>query len=152
MVEFFEKHLAAYAASDWDAYKADLASDVVYEEMSTGTRATGPDAYVNAVARWKKAFPDLKANIRRTFMLGDIGVAEVEWEGTQSGPLETSFGTLPPSNKRGSVKACIISRLKDGKVAETRHYFDQLTILQQTGAGAFAGAAAREAAQPEMRH
>jgi steroid delta-isomerase-like uncharacterized protein len=153
MEDFFEKHLAAYAASDWDAYKADLLPDVIYEEIATGTRVTGADEYLEAVSRWKAAFPDLKATILRTLVFGDVGVAEVEWEGTQSGALETSFGTPPATNKRVSVKGVIISRLKDGKLAESRHYFDQLTLLRNLGAGPFAGAAvAREAPQPELRH
>jgi len=137
MEEMLRKHLAAYAESDWDAYKADLAGDCVYEEIASGKRVSGIENYLEAIKRWKIAFPDLTATVKKVFESGDTIVAEVEWAGTHKGPLETPFGTLPATNKFGRVGAVLISKQKDGKIVETRHYFDQLTVLVQIGAPTF---------------
>ena len=148
MEEMLRKHLAALATSDWDAYKADLAADCVYEEIASRKRVTGIDNYLAAIKVWKTAFPDLTATVKKVFESGDTIVAELEWAGTHKGPLETPFGTLPATNKFGRVGAVLISRAKDGKIAETRHYFDQLTVLAQIGAPMFGARPAEPSAQP----
>jgi steroid delta-isomerase-like uncharacterized protein len=151
MEELIKRHMAAFASSDWDTYRADLAPDAIYEEIATGARAEGIDEYVATVSSWKKVFPDAAATVKNTMALGDTLIAEVEWSGTQSGPLETPFGTLPPTNKSVRVGAVLISKIRDGKIAETRHYFDQLTILEQVNVGAFfAPTPQPEAAQPAV--
>lgn len=156
MLELMKKHLAAYSAGNWDEYKADLATDVIYEEMATQQRVQGADEYIKFVQRWKRAFPDLTATVTGGFEAGDSAVAEIEWEGTQTAAFEGPFGTIQPTNKRGKVKAVIVAKTKDGKVVETRHYFDLLTILMQLGlapmAGVGAPAAAKPAEAPPARH
>jgi predicted ester cyclase len=74
-------------------------------------------------------------------------VAELEWEGTHRGPLDTPFGIVPATNQRGSVNAVLISTFKDGKIVASRHYFDQMTVLMQVRAAPTAEAP-RPAAQP----
>ena len=140
-----KRHLAALASSDWDAFAADLAPDVSYEEVASRKRASGIAEYVEAVKVWKRAFPDLKATIKREFSAGDMIVTEVEWEGTHRGPLDTPFGTLPATGKTGRVSAVLIGRTKGDKLAEERHYFDQLTVLSQISAAPFATPTARGA-------
>jgi len=148
MGEMLRKHLAAYAASDWEAYRAGLGADCVYEEIATGTRVTGIDDYLAAGKRWKTAFPDLEATFKAVVESGDTVVAEVEWTGTHKGPLETPVGTLPATNKFGRVGAVMIVKLKDGKIIEARHYFDQLTLLAQIGVPAFGARPTAPSAQP----
>lgn len=136
MLELAQRHFAAFAANDWETYKADLAPDVTYEEVATGQVAKGRDSYVETVKRWKTPFPDLKANVLNSYSSGDFMITELEWVGTQTGPLPSPFGILPPTNKLGSVKAVLISKIKDGKISEARHYFDLMTVFMQAGAGA----------------
>lgn len=133
MLELLQRHLAAYAAADWAGYKADLASDVVYEEIPTGKRAIGPDAYVEAVKAWKVAFPDSKGTIERFTSSGDIGVAEFEWGGVHKGALETPFGTLPATNQTIRVPSVLITKVENGKFVQVRLFFDMLNLLRQLG-------------------
>lgn len=145
-VELGKRHLDAYNNDNWDLYKADLADNVKYEEVATRTTATGKDQYVETVRRWKKGFPDTKAKILTQFSAGDTVISEVEWTGTHSGPLDSPFGTIPPTNSRGSVRAVLVTRFANGKITEVRHYFDIMTILAQTGVLAKMGAAAERKA------
>jgi predicted ester cyclase len=46
------------------------------------------------------------------------------------GPL----GTIPPTGKRVEVKAVQVVKVRGDKIAETRHYFDLMGLLQQVGA------------------
>lgn len=149
-----KKHLDDLAAARWDDYKAAFATDVVYEELPTRTRVQGADAYVNAVQRWKRTFPDLKGTLLSSFQTGDKAIAEIEWEGTQSGPLDTPFGTIQPTNKKGRVRGVLVLTMKGDKITESHHYFDLLTVLAQAGAmpGLAAMAQPATTAAPPPKH
>lgn len=149
-----KKHLADLSASNWGDYKASLASDAVYEEVATHLRVKGADEYVKIVQRWKRAFPDLKATVLSTFAFGDKVFAEVEWEGTQTGPLEGPFGTIAPTNKRGVIKAAIVATVKNDKAVEVHQYFDVLTLLSNLGIAPYATAPTptAKAGAPAPRH
>lgn len=147
MLDLIKRNLDAFAASDWDAYKATYAPDVIYEEIATARRTTTADDLVELDKGWKAAFPDAKANVKSLYAAGDIAVAEVDWEGTHNGALQTSAGTVAASNKRVKVGAVLIQRVKDGKIVEVRHYFDMLGLLQQIGAPML-GAEKPKAEQP----
>lgn len=134
MLELLQRHLAAFADSDWDAYKADLAPDAVMEEIPTGKRATGADSFMETAKFWKAAFPDGKGTLTRSFDVENGFIAEVEWEGTHQGALTTPFGTMPPTNKRVHVRAALITTVRDGKIAEVHHYFDVMSLMLQLGA------------------
>lgn len=142
MLDMIKKHLAHFEVGNWDAYKADLDPNVVYDEPATMQRATGPEEFLKAIQRWKRAFPDLKGTVVTGFVSGDQVVAEVAWEGTHTGILEGPLGTIPPTNKRGTLRSAMILTLKNGKIAEERHYFDLLTILRQLGVVPLAGVTA----------
>lgn len=155
MLELLKEHLAQFAAGDWDNYKAALAPNAVYEETATMQKANGPEAIVEHMKRWKRAFPDSEAKFINGFESGDQLIAEIEWNGTHSGPLEGPFGTIQATNKRGTLRAVIVAEVKDKKVASVRHYFDLLTLLTQMGVTPFAGApqpSAKPAQVPPTRH
>ena len=139
MLDIIKNHLAAFSASNWDEYKALLAKDAVYEEHATQQRAQGAEDFVKLIQRWKRAFPDAKANFREGFVSGDNALIEVEWEGTHTGTLEGPLGALPPTNKRGTVRAALVYSLRDGKIVGLRHYFDLLTMLRQLGVAPMVG-------------
>jgi len=142
-----QKHLDDLAAERWDDYKAAFANDVIYEELATRTRVQGVDEYLNTIKRWKRAFPDLKATVLSSLQSADKVIVEVEWEGTQSGPLEGPFGTIQPTSKKGRVRAVLVLTMSGEKIKESHHYFDLLTVLAQTGAMPGLGAMAQPGAQ-----
>ncbi len=134
LAEMMNEQRAAFAARDWATYKAGLAPDAVYVEMATGVTARGPEAFTDAVKRWTETYPDLRATVDAVYACGDTVVAELTWAGTQTGPLEGPFGTIPPSGRSGTVKAVQVTTFAGGKVKELHHYFDLAGVLQQIGA------------------
>jgi hypothetical protein len=61
-------------------------------------------------------------------------VLEIIWEETQTGPLEGSAGTIPPSGKRAVLPAVEVMRMESGRSKENHLYFDLMGLLQQIGA------------------
>jgi steroid delta-isomerase-like uncharacterized protein len=141
MLDIIKKNLAALTSSNWGEYRTTLAGDAAYEEVPSQTRVVGLEQCLAAAQRWKTAFPDLRATINRAYTAGDRAVIEVEWEGTQSGPLEGVFGSLPPTHRRGRVHAVMVFTVRDSKIVDSRHYFDMLTVLAQLGVAPIIGSA-----------
>lgn len=124
----------AFNAGDWDRFRALHAEDVVEDELATQRRMEGIDALLEANQGWKQAFPDARGDVTNAIESGDVAVLEITWSGTQSGPLQMPDGELPASNRHAEVRACQVFRVESDRIAETRHYFDMVTLLQQVGA------------------
>jgi steroid delta-isomerase-like uncharacterized protein len=145
MIDLINKHLADFNASNWTEWKSPLAPDVTYEEVPMRVKVKSPDEWMKAVQRWKKAFPDLTGRVVSAIESDDGSeiAAEIEWAGTHTGPLEGPMGTIPPTNKRGNVKATMLFKIRNNKIVEAKHFFDLLTILAQIGVAPMAGVQAQ---------
>ena len=133
-VQLAKQGIEAFSAGDWERFKAPLSSDAVYEELATQRKIQGPDQIVEASKGWKEAFPDATGTITKVTEGEDAVVLEITWQGTHTGDLISAMGVIPPSRKRVTVPAVQVVRFKGDKVAETRHFFDLMTLLAQIGA------------------
>ena len=127
-------HMDATNARDWDAFKRTLKNDVVYDEVGTGRKMKGADAWVDAYKGWISAFPDVVGKVSAIHAAGDSATVEVTWDGTQTGPFPTPSGTLPPSGKRQVTRASIVMTFDGDAIKEAHHYFDMVSLLTQIGA------------------
>ena len=78
--------------------------------------------------------PDVKGTVTNSFTSGNIVTLEISWTGTQTGPMVTPDGTIPPSGKSQTTQAAWILEFEEGKMKESRHYFDLVTFLKQIDA------------------
>jgi steroid delta-isomerase-like uncharacterized protein len=138
-VQVADAFIAAFNAADWPHFKAALAPNVIYEEPTTQRRTQNADAYVQLVQGWKQAFPDAKGTIRNVVSSGNTVVQEISWTGTQTGPLLTPGGTLPPSGKPIAVQAVVWYTFQGEIIQEVHHHLDVMSMLQQIGALPAAG-------------
>jgi steroid delta-isomerase-like uncharacterized protein len=111
-----------------------LAADAVYDEKATGRRLEGAGQIIEAFQGWANAFPDSKATFIREFASGDTAVLELVWKGVHTGPMQTSTGAIPASNRPIELPACEVFRVEGEKIKSASHYFDMLTLLTQIGA------------------
>lgn len=125
--------IEAFNSDDWARFKAPFAANLVYEESGTGRRTEDADAYVQLTKQWKQAFPDAKGTIRNSLSSGNTVAQEVLWEGTQTGPLPTPTGTLPPSGRRVMVPATLWLTFQGEQVREIHHHIDVMGMMQQLG-------------------
>jgi len=124
----------AFNKADWARTRNITTSDFVYVEFATGRRVEGFDAFVEVAKGWRSAFPDAKGIVTNALESGDTGVIEITWAGTQTGELLAPTGDkIPPTGKKMNVSAVQIVRTSGGKIAETKHYFDLMTMLTQLG-------------------
>jgi len=125
----------AWAESDPDKGAAVIADDCIYVDVPRNEIQKGPDGYRKDYERWRSAFPDGTVEITKVIADGDWVVIEFTNSGTNTGPLKSSIGEFPPTNRKIEVKYCSVMEIKDGKVISGRDYYDVSTILHQLGIG-----------------
>lgn len=133
-IEIAHRSIDAFNARDWDRMASYRTPNSVYDEVSTGRHLRGNSEIQRGMQRWTNAFKDAKGTVTNTVEKEDMVVVEVTWKGTQNGPLEGPSGTIPPSGKSVTIRAVQVIRFDNDKIAETRHYFDQLNMMKALGA------------------
>ena len=123
----------AFNNDDWDTAR-ELVGDSTYNEIGTQRSMRGGDEIVEALQGWKTAMPDVTGTVKSAIEGDDRVVLEVEWEGTQTGEMVTEQGTIPPSGKRQRTPSAFLFDYENGKLKESRIYFDMLSFLKQIGA------------------
>lgn len=134
MVKIARDQVDAFNSSDWERMHAGFTADARYNELATQRKVEGPEQIVELYKGWKAAFPDALGTVTSAVATGSIVALEVTWKGTQTGPLVTLEGTIPASGKSQETPAVIFFAFEDGKITESRHYFDSMTLLKQIGA------------------
>ena len=134
LIDVAKASVIAYNEKNWDAVRATLTSDAVYDEVSTARRAQGVDDILALWRGWAAALPDSKATFHYAVASGNTVVLELTWRGTHTGPLQTPKGEIAPTGKQVDLRACQVIELVGGQVQSIRQYFDIGTLLQQIGA------------------
>ncbi|HXM72035.1 MAG TPA: ester cyclase [Candidatus Dormibacteraeota bacterium] len=123
--------IAAFNAHDEKALDALHAADIKFE--APGFKASnGHEATAYAMG-WLKGFPNGKMTLRHEVVNAPWVVQEVTMEGTNTGPLEGPGGKIQPTNRKVVSKGIQVLKIENGKITETRIYFDQLDQMTQLG-------------------
>jgi predicted ester cyclase len=80
-----------------------------------------------------EAFSDLRFNVQRTIVQGDIVVLDANAEGTFDGPLHSPQGLIAPNGRKGSVRIVLIAEVRDGRIVREQTVWNQFDLFQQLG-------------------
>ncbi len=133
VIELSQIMMDAYNTGDWETFRRHLAPDVVYEEVGTGCRVEGPDAYIAVLQSWRQAMPDVHGTVTDTIVDGDSVAQQVTWRGTHQGALRMPGMTIPPTGRSGRTQAIMWSRLRDERLVHVCHHLDIMGFMQQLG-------------------
>ena len=129
-----DQAVRALNARDWETYAGVFAESLVTHAPGLPEPTKGRDARVKYVQGIVEAFPDGRAEKKRSFGQGDWLCVELMWIGTHKGPLLGPGGkTMPATNKGIRLPYCLVLKFEGGEITELREYFDQLEILTQLG-------------------
>jgi steroid delta-isomerase-like uncharacterized protein len=93
----------------------------------------GAQASTGYAMAWLNAFPDARMVIRNEIITGDTIVQEFTFEGTHTATLHAPTGDIPATNRRLSGRGAQVLKVRDGLIADTQLYFDQVDVLTQLG-------------------
>ncbi|HEY1277628.1 MAG TPA: ester cyclase [Thermoleophilaceae bacterium] len=122
----------------WDQGNLDVVDEIFHENfvdhgLAPGLTKQGPEGAKEAVMQFRTAMPDLYLRCDMMVAEGDKVLSVWESGGTQTGPLSSARGTIPPTGNRGVVRGMTLNRVEDGKIIEAWDNFDILGMLMQLG-------------------
>jgi steroid delta-isomerase-like uncharacterized protein len=137
MLDLVHAHLDAYSTSDWRKLGAVLSPDVVYDDVGNRQRIIGVAGYLAIAQRWKRAFPDLRATVQRSFSVGNSAMIELIWSGRHLGPFDMASMTVAATRREVSLRSGVFYAVSGRQIREARHYYDMLSVLSQLGQSTF---------------
>jgi steroid delta-isomerase-like uncharacterized protein len=133
LIDAAKAPMLAYNQKDWNAVRASITPDFIYDEVGTRRKVQGADQTITLFQGWAEAIPDSKATVDNAVASGDTVLLELTWRGTHTGPLQTPKGSFAATGKKIEIRSCAVVELLNGKPKLQRHYFDMTTLLQQLG-------------------
>jgi len=112
--------------------RTEAVDELVAEDFTAHTwgNAEGRDGLKAAMERVSKGLAEVALTIDDLIAEGDCVAVRVTAHAKQVG----EFMRLPPSGKSYTIGEIHIFRLRDGKVIEHWHQFDQMGLMKQLGA------------------
>jgi steroid delta-isomerase-like uncharacterized protein len=123
----------AYNKRDWDGVIALTTPEVSFVNVATSQTFQGPEGVRRFLQGWAMAFPNSRVETTQVVADEQGAMMEFRGRGTQTGPLQSPAGDIPPTGRSVDVPFVEVLDLQQGKIAQARLYFDSMTLLQQLG-------------------
>jgi steroid delta-isomerase-like uncharacterized protein len=131
--EVIRELFAAYNEGDIDRATALVTDDFKLVDIPAGVTLDGPEGLRAWLEGFKSSMPDSWTDVKRIIVQGDWAASVHVGGGTNTGPLHTPTGELPPTGRSVEIEIAEVYRLSDGKLAELRAYYDGASMMQQLG-------------------
>ena len=122
-----------YNKRDLDGIAALASADAELIDVGTGQVLRGSTGSRQFSQGFITAFPDSKCEIISIVANERSAVVEFWGRGTQTGPLVTPAGTIPPTGRKAEVRFCQVMEIQGGKIKRMRSYWDVNTMMTQLG-------------------
>jgi steroid delta-isomerase-like uncharacterized protein len=134
-IELDEEFIAAWNAHDPDRALALLSEDAVWQDVASPEPMRGKAAIRPYLQGWFTAFPDLSAVVKNRVATAEQVAAEVEFTGTNRGPLQMAPGApaIPATGKTVTGKGTYFVRIRNGQGVEVHSYPDAAGLMMQLG-------------------
>ena len=127
-----DRHYAQINRNDFSDATELFSPDVVTQVPDAG-RLTGIEPFIAYGQAFLRAFPDGRIHGDRYLVSGDRVVVEGRFTGTNTGPLQTPAGEVPPTGRGMVLPFADVFLVTDGRITEHRVYYDTLGLMAQLG-------------------
>jgi ketosteroid isomerase-like protein len=132
--EFTELYNRHSSDPNWlDHVDAFVTDDMTSVDIPTGVTTHGKQEFKQYFKGWATAFSDGRVEVTNVAATDDASLVEFTGRGTHDGPLTGPTGAIPPTGRKIEIRFCSVGRLVNGKIAESRLYYDALGLLMQIG-------------------
>jgi predicted ester cyclase len=131
LLALVDTHYQGLENGDLDLAAGPFTDDVAAEFPSGPL--DGIEALRGMIGVFITAFPGMRIERRNTWTDGATAIAEIVFTGTQTGPLATPEGEVPPSGRTVTFPLIDTFTLRGEKIAEHRVYWDNVSFLTQLG-------------------
>ena len=126
----------AYALAermDLEGWRACFADGGIFVDNSIGVTYSERADLDYPVRQYGTAFGDMHRELYKFWTVGNTVLVRLALQGTHTGPLETPFGTIPPTGNKMDAPCADIFELKDGKIMKFDCYPEGSVIMAQLG-------------------
>ena len=130
-----EEFLAAWDAHNPDRALALLSDDAVWQDVTNPEPMHGKDAIRPYLQSWFTAFPDMRTSTKNRLVTEDQVAAEVEFTGTNSGPMQMAPGApaIPATGRKVTGQGVYFLCIQNGKVVAVHSYPNVAGLMMQLG-------------------
>ncbi len=129
-VETVRSTFDSWNRRDLDGVLRNVADTLVFTDHARNLTLNGKEEFRQWLEEWVRAVPDGQITQPEFIDAGNTVIAQFIAEGTNNGPLNG----LPPTGRRLSFPFCEILTLdQNGRIISGACYYDQYTILTQSG-------------------
>jgi steroid delta-isomerase-like uncharacterized protein len=128
-----DRGIAAWDSHNAESFVGMLAGDFVLRDWTVPEPIRDKDGVRAYFSAWMTAFPDMHVT-RQNRVVGDDAVAaEIEFTGTNTGPMVMGGMEMPPTGKSVVGRGTYIARVDGGKVVEFSSHPDAAGLMVQLG-------------------
>jgi steroid delta-isomerase-like uncharacterized protein len=128
-----ERGMAAWEGHNAQAFLDIFADEFVLNDVAMPEPIREKDGVRAYAQAWFTAFPDMSIKQTNRVMSDDAVAAEVEFTGTNTGPMMMGGKEIPPTGKMVVGRGTYFARVRDGKVVEFNSYPDIAGMMMQLG-------------------
>jgi steroid delta-isomerase-like uncharacterized protein len=128
-----DQGMAAWDGHDAEAFASLFADKFVVNDVAIPEPITTKDGVRQYAQGWFTAFPDMSVKQTNRVVGEDAVAAEVQFTGTNTGPMMMGGKEIPPTGKSVVGKGTYFARVKGGKVIEFNSYPDIAGMMMQLG-------------------
>lgn len=128
-----DQGMAAWDEHDPDAFVDLFADEFVWRDVTVPEEMRTREQAKQYIQGWFTAFPDMRVRTTNRIIGEDSVAAEVEFTGTNSGPLSMGGMEIPATGKSVVNKGAYFVRVQDGKVVEFSTHPDAAGLMMQLG-------------------
>jgi steroid delta-isomerase-like uncharacterized protein len=128
-----DQGIAAWDKHDADAFANLLADDFVWTDLTLPEPMRTRDEARQYAQAWFTAFPDMRVKETNRIATDDAVAAELEFTGTNTGPMMMAGRAIPPTGRTVLGKGAYFARIKDGKIVQYNTHPDVAGLMMQLG-------------------
>ena len=133
LIALDDRGLAAWDSHDVDGFAALFAGDFVYTDDTIPGTLTSGEQVREYMSGWFTAFPDMRLTELSRVVGDDAVAAELEFTGTNSGPLRMGDMELPATGRQITGHGTYFVRADGGKITEFHAHPNAAEMMMQLG-------------------
>jgi steroid delta-isomerase-like uncharacterized protein len=128
-----DQGIAAWDQHDPDGFVALLAEGFVWRDATLPQPMRSTDEARQYVQAWLTAFPDMRITRTNRVVDGDRVAAELEFTGTNSGPMMMGGQQIPATGRHVTAHGTYFARVHNGRIVEFSSHPDVAEMMMQLG-------------------
>ncbi len=128
-----DRGMAAWDGHDAQGFADLFADESTVNDVGMPAPITTRDGVREYAQGWFTAFPDMSVKQANRVVSDEWVAAEVQFTGTNTGPMMMAGKEIPPTGKSVAGKGTYFARVKDGMIVEFNSYPDIAGMMMQLG-------------------